>query len=279
MTKLRGRMIEDMQLHGFAETTQLSYLKVVKALAKYYRQPPDQLTEEQIRQFFLYLVNEKQVPRNTFRIHLCGIKFFYESTLQRQWPVFDIVRPKPSKQLPIVLSEQEVRDVLSVVKKPVARMCLTTIYSCGLRLAEGIHLRVADIDSARRLVKVLGKGNKERYVPLAQKTLDRLRAYWREHRPRAWLFPGKDSNKPILRNTLHHTFKAALRQAGISKNASIHTLRHSYATHLLENGVDLRLIQEILGHKSPKTTAIYAHLTKKSIDAFQVTLNRIMADL
>lgn len=279
MTELRSRMVQDMQLHGLAARTQQSYVGAVKGLARFYQRSPDRLTEDEIRSFFLHLINEKAAARSTVTIYLCGIKFFYETTLGRKLPILEIVRPAKRHKLPVVLSTEEVDDLLERVKNAVHRMCLTLIYGCGLRLSEGIHLRVEDIDSSRMLVAVRnGKGGKDRYVPLPQHTLEHLRAYWMLHRPRTWLFPSKKGELPLDSSSLQKTFKAVVRQSGIGKNASVHTLRHSYATYLLENGVNLRVIQALLGHKSPNTTAIYTHLTQKTVDQLAAVINRLMAN-
>lgn len=280
MTELRCRMIEDMQLHGLAAKTQQCYVDAVKNLARHYGRSPDRLSEPEVRQFFVHLINEKQVAESTLRVHLYGVKFFYQKTLGRPWLVFDIIRPRRRKKLPVVLSHDEVRRIVRRVRNATVRMCLTTIYSCGLRLSEGTHLRVTEIDSERMLVCVRqGKGGKDRYVPLAQCTLEQLRAYWKTHRSRPWLFPSRDTCSPVSNGLVQKTFKAALRESAVRKDASVHTLRHSYATHLLEHGVNLRVIQEVLGHKSPKTTAIYTHLTRKMIADLQATVNQLMADL
>jgi len=280
MSELRKRMIHDMQLRGLSEKTQEAYVGAVKGLAKFYHRSPDQLSEEEIRDFFLHLVNVRRAARSTVTIHLCGIKFFYERTLGKQWLTFGLVRPRKRVKLPVILALEEVRHILSLVRNPVARTALRMIYSCGLRLSEGIHLQVADIDSKRMLVRVRnGKGGKDRDVPLPEKTLEHLRAYWAVFRPRPWLFPAKDGAKPLSDTSLQKTFKAALRQSGIEKKASIHTLRHSYATALLEKGVDLRVIQEILGHKSPQTTTIYTHLTQKTVERLHSSVNDLMSEL
>jgi integrase/recombinase XerD len=280
MTALRRRMREDLQLRGLAPKTQQCYLEAVKHLAQYYRRAPDQISAEEIRQYFLYLINEKKVAESTLRIHLYGIRFFYERTLQRPWPVFALIRPRHRQTLPVVLSPQEVRSLLALVERSTARMCLQMIYACGLRLTEGTQLQVSDIDAPRMLVRVRqGKGGKDRLVPLADRTLELLRAYWQGTRPRPWLFPARDQQTPLPATTLQKTFKRVVRQSGLAKDASIHTLRHSYATHLLERGVSLRVIQELLGHNSPKTTARYTHLTTKTFDVVQATINALMADL
>lgn len=280
MTELRRRMTEDMQLRGYSKRTQESYVDAVKGLSRFYNRSPDLISEEEVRLFFLHLINEKQAARSTVTIYLCGIKFFYEKTLGREFPILDLIRPRKRKKLPVVLSLEEVRSLLSLVVNPVARMALKVIYSCGLRLSEGIQLRVEDIDSQRMLVHVRnGKGGNDRLVPLARKTLEDLRVYWASFRPRPWLFPAKDGLAPISPTSLQKTFKAVVRQSTIEKNASIHSLRHSYATHLLENGIDIRIIQQILGHKSPQTTSLYAHLTKKIIDRLETTVNYLMNQL
>jgi integrase/recombinase XerD len=280
MTALRRRMLEDLQLRGLAPKTQQCYLDAVKHLAQHYRRAPDQISEEDLRQYFLFLINDKKVAESTLRIHLYGIRFFYEHTLQRPWPVFDLVRPRNIQKLPVVLSLREVRSLLALVDNTKARTCLQLIYACGLRLTEGTHLQVADIDPQRMLVRVhQGKGGKDRFVPLAPRMLELLRDYWRRTRPRPWVFPVRHRSVPLSSTALQKTFKAVVRQSGIPKDASIHTLRHSYATHLLERGVSLRVIQELLGHKSPRTTARYTHLTPPTLDVIHATINALMADL
>jgi integrase/recombinase XerD len=280
MTALRRRMLEDLQLRGLAPRTQQCYLEAVKPLAQHYRRAPDHISEEELRPYFLYLLNEKQVAESTLRIHLYGIRFFYERTLQRPWPVFELIRPRHRQTLPVVLSPQEVRSLLALVQRSKARLCLQMIYACGLRLREGTQLQVSDIDPQRMLVRVRqGKGGKDRLVPLAERTLELLRVYWQRARPRPWLFPARHQQTPLPATTLQKTFKLVVGQSGLAKDASIHTLRHSYATHLLERGVSLRVIPELLGHQSPRTTARYTHLTTKTFDVVHATINALMADL
>lgn len=280
MTALRRRMVEEMELQGLSASTRETYVHAVKGLARYYGCSPDRLSEEQLREYFLYLINDRRVAPNTLTVYLCGIKFFYESTLKRQWQVLELVRPKKRKKLPVVLSREEVRRIVSRVRCRRIRMCLTLIYSCGLRVSEGTKLQVADIDSARMMVRVRdGKGGKDRYVPLGQRPLELLRAYWVVERPRLWLFPARQRHRHLTKSTVQKAFKSALSQSGISKNASVHTLRHSYATHLLERGVNLHLIQQTLGHKSPRTTTVYMHLTQKALEGLQADINELMVDL
>jgi len=286
-TQLRKRMIEDMQLRGMAEKTQASYLRSVHKLAEHYNKPPDQITEEELRQYFLYLTNVKKYARATVTIALCGIKFFYNYTSRRDWPSVKLIRPKREKKLPVILSVEEVRKILALVRLDRYRTCLSTIYSCGLRLQEGVNLRVEDVDSARMLLHIHGKGAKDRYVPLPAKTLELLREFWKTHRNPVWLFPSPSRNgldepiagMPLSLTSVQNAFKKARLKAGINNRASVHTLRHSYATHLLETGVNLRLIQEYLGHNTPTTTSVYTHLTDRAKSSASQTINQLMADL
>jgi site-specific recombinase XerD len=288
MSELRKRMIECLQLRGLAERTQEAYTRAVRQLAEHYHKSPDRISETELRQYFLYLKNVKHYSRNTMTVAICGIRFFYEQTLQRNWAIFGIVRPAPEKKLPVILSLAEVRQILGRVRLPRYKVCLTTIYSCGLRLQEGTHLQIADIDSARLMIHVRhGKGAKDRYVPLPQRTLQLLRQYWVTHRHPVLLFPaeGRDhidlalATEPMSKSSVQDAFHAALKESGNNKRASVHTLRHSWATHLLEAGVNLRLIQEWLGHSSPATTSVYTHLTLKAEQLGTQAINQLMSDL
>jgi integrase/recombinase XerD len=289
MTPLRQRMLEDMQLRGLSARTQECYVAAVRQLAEHFHSRPDRLTEEQLRQYFLYLANEKKVARATATIALCGIRFFYEQTLRLPWTTLRFVRPAREKKLPVVLSRDEVRQVLGLVRIPVYRECLTTIYAGGLRLLEGARLQVADIDSGRMVLHIHGKGKQDRYVPLPAPILPRLRDYWRTHRSPLWLFPAPTrrglrhslthNGGPVTRSSLQSAFRRAVRKSGLAKRAHVHTLRHSYATHLHEAGVSLRIIQEILGHRSLRTTQIYTHLTCEIRATLTDPLNQLMQDL
>ena len=288
MTELRKRMIECLQLRGLAERTQEAYTRAVGQLAAHYHKSPDQITEAELRQYFLFIKNVKHYSRNTMTVAICGIRFFYEQTLNRQWAIFGIVRPAPEKKLPVILSRAEVRQILGCIRLPRYQICLSTIYSCGLRLQEGTHLQVADIDSGRRMIHVRhGKGAKDRYVPLPQRTLELLRQYWKTHRNPVLMFPaeGRDhidlqqATAPMSKSSVQDAFRASLKESGNNKRASVHTLRHSWATHLLEAGVNLRLIQEWLGHSSPATTSVYTHLTVKAEQLGADAINQIMSDL
>jgi integrase/recombinase XerD len=282
MTALRQKMIEDMQLRGLSERTQETYVRVVRQLAEYYRKPPDQLSQEELRQYFLYLKNDKHASRSSCTQALSGLKFLYEQTLQQEWPILDFIRPAPEHKLPVILSVEEVRRLLGCIRLRHYQVCLNTIYGCGLRLLEGVQLQVQDIDSGRMLLHVRGgKGNKDRYIPLPQRVLAQLRQYWRTHRQPVWLFPRRNltMNEPMDESGVQRAFRAALQESGLNKPASIHTLRHSYATHLLEAGVNLRQIQSYLGHSSLSSTALYTHLTQQGAANAVGVINQLMADL
>lgn len=289
MTPLRQRMIEDMQLHGFAARTQEAYLTAVCQLARYYKKSPEEISDEDLRQYFLYLVNGKKLARASITIALCGIKFLYQKTLKQDWPTLAFVRPKQEKRLPVVLSRDEVRAVLQEIRIHTYRACLTTIYACGLRLSEGRCLQVCDVDSARMLLHIHGKAKKDRYVPLPQEILPMLRQLWKTHRSPLWVFPALrrgntwhrpgETGQPASTDAVQSAFRHALKRTGITKKAHVHTLRHSYGTHLLEDGINLRVIQELLGHRSPATTAIYTHLTAEVRGEAVESINRLMQDL
>jgi integrase/recombinase XerD len=287
MTKLRQRMIEDMQLRGLSEKTQESYLRSVRQLAEHFHKAPDQISEEELRQYFLYLKNVRQVSHSSCTVALCGIKFFYVRTLRQEWPTLELVRSPREKTLPVVLSVAEVGQILRCVRRMKYRVCLGTLYSCGLRLKEGLHLQVADIDSDRLQIHVRqGKGGKDRYVPLPERTLQMLRLYWVTHRHSKWLFPlatgelpQSMATKPMHPSGVQRAFRAACQESGIQKHATVHTLRHSWATHMLEAGVNLRIIQACLGHCSPNTTAIYTHLTRKAEVPAVTAINQVLDEI
>jgi len=282
MTALRQKMLEDMQLRGFASRTQEAYLSAVSQLAKHYRKSPDQINEEELRQYFLFLKNKKQAARATCTIALCGIKFFFQQTLGREWKTFEFLRPPKEKKLPVVLSVAEVGRVLACIHRQRYRVCLTTIYACGLRLLEGVRLQVKDIDGERQLLHICqGKDGKDRYVPLPSACLKLLRQHWLTHRNPLWMFPSpvEDNQQPMNESGMQRAFQAAVQESGLHKQATVHTLRHSYATHLLEAGVNLRIIQSYLGHASPATTAIYTHLTSLTEAQTRDTLNELVTSL
>jgi len=287
ISPLRKRMIEDMQLRSFSVRTQQSYLRSVLGLAKHYRRSPDQLTEEEIRGFFVHLTCERKLARPTVTIALCGIKFFYEQTLKRDWALTGVPVPKREKKLPVVLTRKEVDKILQRIRVPRHRACLTLIYACGLRLHEGCQVKVSDIDRDRGLLHVHGKGAKDRYVPLPASLLPLLGSSWRTHCNPLWMFPwvgrgarrGQQSQRHVPLGSVQQAFRKAYLESGITKKVSVHSLRHAYATHLLEAGVSLSQIQKWLGHSSPKTTTIYAHLTEQSTQSSAAVVCDLMRDI
>ena len=235
MTELRKRMIECLQLRGLSERTEEAYVRAVRQLAEHYHKSPDLITEEELAQYFLHIKNVKKYSRAASTIAICGIKFFYEKTLNREFTTLKLVRAPREKKLPVILSIEEVQTILRQVRLPRYRVCLWTIYSCGLRLQEGTHIQVRDIDSGRAMLHVRhGKGGKDRYVPLPERTVELLREYWVTHRNPVWMFPSegrvhvelKSSTEPMHKSTVQHAFRAALKETKINKAASVHTLRH-----------------------------------------------------
>jgi len=281
-------MIEDIQLAGLSARTQESYVRSVRQLAEFFNKSPARITETEIRDYFLHVKNEKKWARATCTIAICGIKFFWEHTLKRDWTTLGLIRPAREKRLPVILSREEVVSIMKNVRLFRYRVCLETIYSLGLRVGEGTRLKICDMDSARMVVHVRnGKGGKDRYVPLPRRTLQLLREFWLIHRNLEWLFPrvgrghgeyhtDNPLNEPMSITVVQMAFKDALAATGIRKMASVHSLRHSYATHLLEAGVNLRQIQTNLGHNSPATTAVYTHLTGVAQEKARLNLDGIM---
>ncbi len=281
MTPLRQRMVEDMQLRGLSPKTQRCYVQAVHHLAHHCNKSPALISAEELRQYFLYLRNDKRVSRSTSTVALCAIKFLFEHTLHRAWPVLEFIRPPKEQKLPAVLSVAEVHAILGAVRLPHYRVCLTTIYAAGLRIQEGVHLQVPQIDSQRMMIHIQGsKGGKDRYVPLSSHVLILLRAHWLTHHHPIWLFPARKclsaAGRPMAVEGLGRAFRAALAECGIQKAATVHTLRHSWATHLLEAGVNLGVIQTWLGHTSPRTTALYTDLTGKTEAQALEAINQLL---
>jgi site-specific recombinase XerD len=266
-------MLQDLQLAGLSERTQEAYLRSVRQLADHFHTPPDRLSKHQVRDYFLHLKNDKKFAAASLVIAYSGIKFFYSHTSPRDWPTLQRLRARKEKRLPDVLSVDEVRRLILAVRTPHNQAYFWTVYSLGLRLAEGLHLQVGDIDIERMMVHVRrGKGAKDRYVPLPSRTLTVLRQYWTTHRHPEWLFPARDrdghlaatADQPMTRSSVKKAMRPVVHELEFKKAISVHTLRHSYATHLLEAGVNLRLIQQYLGHSSLQTRMVYLHLTRAS---------------
>jgi len=266
MGKLRDQMEMDMRLRRFSPKTIACYLACMKGVAKHFRKSPAELGDEEIRAYLHYLMEERKVSQSVLVQTYSALKFFFEKTLQKQWNAFRIPRCKQRRKLPGVLTREEVESILSATKNLKHRAILMTIYAAGLRIGEVTRLKVSDIDSGRMMIRVNeGKGLKDRYSLLGERNLEMLRLYWRAYRPLGWLFPGRNASCPVSISAIQRVFKTSLEKAGIKKKASVHTLRHCFATHLLESGTDLYYIQRLLGHKSASTTSVYLHLTGKEI--------------
>jgi integrase/recombinase XerD len=266
MTPLRRRMTEDMTLRNRAPKTIRAYTGYVADFARYFHAPPDRLGPEHVRSYLLHLLQERQASWDVYRQARLALRFFYTVTLGREWVVARVARPKVPKKLPVVLSREETARFLDALENPKHRALLMTAYAGGLRLSEVARLRVEDIDSARMVIHVRqGKGQKDRDVMLSPRLLAVLRAYWATDRPKPYLFPGRQPDRPISGRTIQMVCERALTASGLSKHVHMHTLRHSFATHLLESGTDLRTIQVLLGHHSFSTTARYLHITTAAL--------------
>jgi len=266
MGKLREQMKMDLKLKGYSPKTQAAYLGYMKNFVRYFGRSPAKMGEEEIREYLYHLVTEKDLGDSSINSAYSALKFFYKTTLGRDWNVAKIPRRKTEKRLPVVLDGSEIKQLFAVTTNLKHRALLMTTYSAGLRVSETAHLKVSDVDSKRmQLLVAQGKGKKDRYALLSPVTLNLLRDYWRQYRPFSWLFPGRLPERPISTRSIQKVFEKAKRKAGIKKPATVHTLRHSFATHLLEAGTDIYHIQKLLGHTSPKTTAIYIHLRRQDL--------------
>lgn len=290
MQSILQETIINLQLAGYSPRTVEAYSYHVKKFLEYFDKEPAQLTEDEIKQYFLYLKYKKKLSGSASAQAISGIKFMFQKTLGSDFKVFGIVKNPRGKKLPVVLTRDEVRSVLNRVRVLRHRACLTLIYSCGLRLHEATSISPADVDSKRMVLHIkTGKGRKDRIVPLPKSTLFLLREHYKRHRNKTYLFPApgrgggfrmeKDSIRPLADSSVQTVLKQAVREAGIIKNVSVHNLRHSYATHLLEAGIDIRIIQKYLGHDSIASTMIYTHLTPVISENVHPKINRLMAGL
>ena len=279
MGELKDKMIREMQLRNFSERTQDSYINAVEGLLKHYEnKSPVKIGQQDIEDYILYLLNDRKLAWNSCNVAISGIKFFYNVTLKDRVVAFQMPVRKTLKKLPVVYSVKEVEKVLYAHSQIKHRVMLMVAYSGGLRSSEIIRLKAEDIDSQRMLIWVReGKGKKDRYTLLSKTCLTELRYYYRSERPQNWLFPSTNPERHIHQSTLNTIFRSAKEKAGISKGAGIHTLRHSFATHLLENGYDIRTIQKLMGHQSIKTTSIYLHIAHKP-DEIQSPMDLIRPD-
>jgi len=261
MSKLRQLMLREMHLRHYSPRTIKHYIGALISISRYYNQSPADLTIDQIKNYLHYLIDSKHASRSLVNHIISALKLLWEGVLGREWEDMQIKRPRTSRELPVVFSKQEVSKLLSMTVNLKHRTFLSIGYSAGLRISEVCYLKSGDIDRTRMQIRVYhGKGTKTRYVPLAEGILSLLDEYTRFYHGQQYLFEGFKKGQPISRTTLGVVFRGALKRAGIEKKATFHTLRHSYATHLLEHGVNLKVIQQLLGHSSLKTTSIYFHV-------------------
>jgi len=276
MTPLRRRMIEDMTLRNFTPQTIQSYVWCIARFARYFNSSPEHLGAEQVRAFLIHLVQQRRVSLSHYKQVRSALRFLYRVTLGRDDVPETIPPVKQPRTLPVVLSPDEVARFLAAVRNVKHRAILMTAYAAGLRVSEVTQLRVADIDSSRMVIRVgQGKGRKDRYVMLSPRLLEILRAYWKAVRPRHVLFPGSIADRPITTGSIQKVCQRARQAAGLGKNITVHTLRHSFATHLLESGTDLRTIQVLLGHHSFSTTARYVHVATASLPSTRSPFDRL----
>ena len=268
MTPLRQRMLEDMGIRNFAANTQRSYLQYVSAFARHFHRSPDELGPEQVRAFQVHLSKTRQLTPGTLTVATAALRFLYKVTLKQDWAVDDIPMPKKPFKLPVILSPDEVAHFLESVGNVKHRTIFMAAYAAGLRISEATHLKVTDIDSQRMVLRVeQGKGLKDRYVMLSPRLLEELRSYWKIARPKTWLFSGDTPGQPITTGAVRHACQRAHRISGIAKPITTHSLRHAFATHLLEAGTDVRKIQLLLGHRSLATTSHYLKVATSTVCA------------
>jgi integrase/recombinase XerD len=279
ISPLRRRMIEDMTIRNLSPATQRSYLHAVSKFSRYFGRSPDRLGLEEVHAFQVHLV-ATGISWPSLNQIVCALRFFYGVTLGQATIPERIAYAREPQKLPVVLSADEVVRFLEAIPSLKSRTALTTVYAAGLRVSEAVMLKIADIDSSRMVIRVEhGKGGKDRYVMLSPQLLRILRGYWRLARPKRWLFPGRDEERPLEQTTLHAACRSARTAAGLAKEVTPHTLRHSFATHLLESGADIRIIQVLLGHANLQSTARYARVATKTISQTPSPLDRLRLEV
>lgn len=279
MSELRRKMRADLKIRNFAEQTQTIYIARVAQMARYFDRSPQDMSTEEVREYLRHLI-ETGLSRSMFVQTIAALRFLYEFTLDRPEMVLRIPYPKQARRQPVVLSPGEVARLLKAMQNLKHRTVGMVLYGAGLRISEALALDLGDIDSERMVIGVRhGKGDRDRQVALSPVLLDALRVYWRAYQPSLYLFPGRDPQRPLGNSVIQRAIKAARQRAGISKHATPHALRHSYATHLMEAGTDLRTIQILLGHHSLKTTAIYTHVATERVHSTESPLDALSADL
>jgi integrase/recombinase XerD len=266
MTPLKQRMLEDLHIRNYAPSTVRCYVRSIAEFAKHFKKSPEHLGPEEIRKWQLYLRDEKKLKLSSYIQAVCALRFFYRNTLNRKIDIDRIPLPRYETKLPVILSKEEVKALLEAPRRLDQRAILATLYGAGLRVSEVTNLKVSDLDRKRKVINVRGgKGHKDRQVMLSDSLREVLVAWWRRARPAEWLFPGEKPGHHLSRETVFRTCKDAAQLAGINKNVHPHSLRHAFATHLLDDGVSLPVIQVLLGHLNLKTTARYLHVSDTAV--------------
>jgi site-specific recombinase XerD len=274
MSSLRKKMIEDLRVRNYSPRTIDTYVRCVASFARHFGKSPDKLGPEHIRDYQLFLVESKRASWSLFNQTVCALRFFYKVSLGKKWVIGHIPFPRQEKRLPVIPSVRELKALFNAVGNVKHRTVLMTMYAAGLRISEAMNLQISDIDSDRRLVRIRqGKGKRDRYVPLSSTLLNILREYWKAYRPESWLFPGISPDQPLSVSSVQRVCSIAQRKARLSKRVTTHTMRHCFATHLLEAGVDLRTIQLLLGHQSLSTTTVYLHVATRALKSTEGPLD------
>ncbi len=276
MRELRQKMIDEMTIRGFAPKTQEAYISAVSGLTGYYKQSPEKITKKMVKGYLLYLIKDRDLAWNSCNVVVSGLRFFYTHTIGRKEVSLSIPARKTIRRLPEILSKEELEKLFGALSNQKHRTLLMATYASGLRVSEVVGLKVTDIDSKRMMIRVQqGKGRKDRYTILSERLLKELRIYWKMYHPTVWLFSGQDKSRPLTTRTAQSIYNHAREKAGITRGNGIHTLRHCFATHLLEYGVNIRTIQTLMGHTSIQTTMIYLQVTRKQISETQSPLDKL----
>lgn len=276
MGKFHDLMDRDLQIRGYTPGTCAIYLNAVKNFVRFFKRPPDELTLEHINQYQLHLTRDRKVSWSHFNVVVCAIRFFYKVSMQKDWGVKRIPYRKTGRKLPEILSPEEIVRFFTSIPNFKHRVILMTMYAAGVRVSEALHLRPSDIDSSRMVIRIeQGKGRKDRYTLLSPLLLEILREYWKIERPKTWLFPSRYQDKPLVPNSIQKVVRRARKTAGFGKAVRSHSMRHSFATHLMENGVNIRIIQSLLGHNSLRSTEIYTHVSKTHLQDTKSPLDQL----
>lgn len=276
MTELRHRMIQQMTIRGFSPRTHKSYLAAVRGLAKHYRRPPDQLSSSEVQAYLAHMVGTQNLSWSTRNIAASAFRFLYHVTLGRDAVAFEVPGVKQSQRLPEILSRSEVARLLESPPNPKHRLLLATVYAAGLRVSEVVGLKVENVDRGRMTLRIeQGKGRKDRVVPLSRRLVAQMELYWQTHPPRRWLFPNRSGSRPVDVTVAQKVFTMAKLRTGIAKRGGIHSLRHAFATHLIEAGADVPTVQRLLGHRSVTTTMRYFHLSQGRLASIRSPLDQL----